>query len=159
MVRTSLWTCAAALAAFLGPAAAQGSATGFTGTYMVEDGGSQIEFYPCGDATCGRIAWMRKGQDKKGRPLVDKRNPDPALRTTPLLGLTILSGLRPGEDPNAFEGEVYNPQDGNTYPVTVTLTSEEQIKVRGCGLAGLICQTQEWARAAPLNPSLEQPSQ
>jgi len=159
MVRISFLTCAVALAAFLGPAAAQGAVTGPIGTYMVEDGGSQIEFYQCGDATCGRIAWMLKGQDKKGRPLVDKRNPDPTLRTTPLLGLTIMYGLRPGEDVNAFEGEVYNPQDGKTYPVTVTIASESEIKVRGCGLAGLICQTQEWARATPLNPPLEQPSQ
>jgi uncharacterized protein (DUF2147 family) len=157
MVRTSFWTCAAALAAFLGPAAAQGAATGPNGFYMVEDGGSQIEFYQCGEATCGRIAWMLKGEDKKGRPLVDKKNPNPSLRTTPLLGLTILYGLRPGEDPNAYEGEVYNPQDGNTYPVTVTVTSDSEIQVRGCGLAGLICQTQAWARAAPL--TMEQPSQ
>lgn len=157
MVRISTWTCAAALAALIGPAGAQEAPIGPNGYYMVEDGGSQIEFYQCGDATCGRIAWMLKGEDKKGRPLVDKKNPNPALRNTPLLGLTILYGLKAGDKANAYEGEVYNPQDGNVYPVTVTVSSESEIQVRGCGLAGLICQTQEWARAAPL--SMEQPTQ
>lgn len=160
MVRVSLFACAVAFAGFLAPAAAQMPGERPAGRYMVEDGGSQVEFYPCGAATCGRIIWMKKGEDKKGRPLVDKNNPDPSLRTTPLLGLTILHDLRPGEEANAYAGEVYNPRDGNRYPVTVTILSESEISVKGCGFAGLICKTQQWARVAdPMNQSMDQPTQ
>jgi uncharacterized protein (DUF2147 family) len=151
LIRKSSWIIAAALAVSLTSLAAQESIEpapvyGPTGTYWTEDAISQVEFYPCEGATCGRIVWMQKPLDKKGRPLVDKRNPDPALRTVPLMGLTILSALRPSGEANTWEGQVYNPRDGNTYPVTVTIESESQIKVRGCGFAGLICRSQQWAR-------------
>jgi len=160
MLRISLLVCALAFAGLVTPASAQMPSEGPNGRYLVEDGGSQIEFYPCGDATCGRIIWMQKGEDKKGRPLVDKNNPDPSLRSTPLLGLTILHDLRPGEEASIYVGEVYNPRDGNRYPVTVTLLSPQLISVKGCGFAGLICKTQEWARVAdPMNQSMDQQTQ
>lgn len=151
---------AAALLGLLTPALAQMSPESPAGRYLVQDGESQVEFYPCGPATCGRIIWMQKNEDKKGRPLVDKNNPDPGLRSTPLLGLTILHDLRPGDEPNAYIGEVYNPRDGNRYPVTVTMLSDAQISVKGCGFAGMICRTQEWARVSdPVNQSMDQPAQ
>lgn len=157
MLRTSLFASALALAGFIAPASAQMPSAGPGGRYLVEDGASQIEFYSCGMATCGRIIWMQKGEDKKGRPLVDENNPDPSLRATPLLGLTILHDLRPGDEADAYVGEVYNPRDGNRYPVTVTLLSPQLISVKGCGFAGFICQTQQWARVAePVNQSMDQ---
>jgi uncharacterized protein (DUF2147 family) len=160
MMRSSLVACAIAFAGFLAPAAAQMPAEAPQGRYLVEDGGSQVEFYSCGVAICGRIIWMQKNQDKKGRPLVDENNPDPNMRSTPLLGLTILHDLRPGEERNAYVGEVYNPRDGNRYPVTVTILSDAEISVKGCGFAGFICKTQQWARVAnTVNQSMDRPTQ
>ena len=47
--------------------------------------------------------------------LTDTFNEDPKLKGRPMLGLQILT-LRATDNPWHFEGEIYNPQDGKTYP-------------------------------------------
>ena len=47
---------------------------------------------------CGKIVWLSEPNDKKGNPKLDRRNPDATLQTQPLLGLTILSQLKPSSD-------------------------------------------------------------
>lgn len=55
----------------------------------------QVEIAPCGDRLCGKMIWFRWPNDAQGLPLVDLKNADPALRSRPLLGLTILYGSSP----------------------------------------------------------------
>ena len=73
----------------------------------------RVEIAPCGDRLCGKIIWFRWPNDAQGLPLVDLKNKNPALRTRPLLGLTVLKDLRPADDGRTWTGgEVYNPDDG-----------------------------------------------
>jgi uncharacterized protein (DUF2147 family) len=63
-----------------------------------------------------------------------------------LLGLVLFTGLKPSK-PNQWAGQVYNADDGNNYEVTVKLAEPSRVEVEGCGLAGLVCQSEKWQRA------------
>ena len=117
------------------------------GVWMPEDKASMVEIYDCGEAKCGRVVWMKDGNDENGEALTDIYNPDPDLRSVPVLGLEIMSEIKPTEDEGVWRGRVYNPQDGRTYDFWLTAESESQIIIEGCGLYNLVCQKHTWDRA------------
>ena len=78
----------------------------------------------------------------------DQRNPDPALRSRPMMGLQILT-LRYGDKPGIYDGEIYNPQDGNTYSGYVEMLGPDQVRLNGCVLYNIICQGEDWVRVIP----------
>lgn len=117
------------------------------GSWLVEDGSSQIRFEPCGERVCGRIAWLKDGVDPEtGREIKDKNNPDEAQRGTKLLGLVIFKNL--AVSGGAWSGDVYNPDDGRTYSVKIRALPDGRLEVKGCALAGLFCQAEVWTSAA-----------
>jgi len=129
-------------------------ADGLDGVWLTAGAESQIEIAPCGDAYCGRILAVLKPSNPQNNPSTDVNNPDPALRDRPIEGLTILSGLKPGGDPNVWEGSVYNPEDGGTYDVTLTLKGDK-LEVEGC-MALVLCDSQTWTRVQMPLPSQPQ---
>ena len=74
---------------------------------------------------------------------MDRENPDPAKRKRPLVGLQILIGMKSKGDA-AWQGAIYNPDDGRTYSATVRL-SGDQMKVKGC-VASVFCKTNTFLR-------------
>ena len=78
----------------------------------------------------------------------DMRNPDETLRSRPMMGLQILT-LRYSEKPGIYDGEIYNPQDGNTYSGYVEMISADQLKLNGCVLYNIVCQGEDWVRVIP----------
>jgi len=104
----------------------------------------KIEIVPCGDRLCGKLVWFRWPNDAQGLPLVDLKNPDPALRTRPLLGLTVLSGLRRVSE-NAWEdGKIYNPDDGENYSAKMSINKDGSLRIRVYVLLPLFGKTQIW---------------
>mgnify|MGYP002403652921 CR=1 FL=1 len=75
----------------------------------------------------------------------DHRNKDPALRNRPMLGLQILT-LRQGNQPFLFDGEIYNPEDGNTYSGYVEMTGPDTLRLNGCVLFNVVCRGEDWTR-------------
>ena len=121
------------------------------GTWLTADGSSKVLFEPCAAAICGKIVWISDPIDAEtGGPVVDKHNPNAALRSRPLVGITLLFGLKPGGDPNQWEGSVYNPEDGGVYGVTITLNDATHLELKGCLIAGLLCQGETWTKTADL---------
>ena len=112
-----------------------------------------VEFAPCSDASalCGTIRWPWEAADEKGWPRLDAQNSDAALRTRPLVGLSILSGLTRSSK-GGWEGRIYNPEDGQTYRATVRLTAADTLTIEGCVL--FICQKQVWRSASALTAAL-----
>ena len=116
------------------------------GVWMPEDEESMVEIYDCEDAMCARVVWMNEERDENGEILTDIYNPDPALRSVPVLGLEIMTDIKPTDEDKVWQGRVYNPKDGRTYDFWLTVKSEQQITIQGCGLYNLICQTHTWNR-------------
>lgn len=139
-------TAVVAVMMLLGVGAA--SAADIAGTWLTEGGASKVKLEPCGDALCGRLVWLREPNDPKtGGPVTDNKNPDAALRGRALLGVVILTGIKPAEDAGEWSARAYNADDGNTYDVTLKLHDDGNLELEGCGLGGLICQGETWTRA------------
>ncbi|MDO8354509.1 MAG: DUF2147 domain-containing protein, partial [Aestuariivirga sp.] len=101
-----------------------------------------VRIAPCGPSLCGAIVGLAKPLDKKGRPKVDKKNPNTSLRTRPLMGLTILANMKSAGE-NTWRGTIYNADDGKTYSSYMKL-SGSNMKVKGC--FGPFCKTMLFVR-------------
>ncbi|HEY6871861.1 MAG TPA: DUF2147 domain-containing protein [Geobacteraceae bacterium] len=98
---------------------------------------SEVELFRCGDKICGKVAWlmnanyMNSKDGPVGTPKVDRKNPDPTLRTRPIIGLQVIEGLAPAGDNRWDHGLCYDPESGNTYKCKARLASPERLEVRG----------------------------
>ncbi|HYH69742.1 MAG TPA: DUF2147 domain-containing protein [Methyloceanibacter sp.] len=138
---------AAGLLAPVTPTAA--AAADPTGIWMKPDSErpARIEVKKCGGTKlCAKIIWLENPKDSRGNPLRDIRNSNPSHRGRTILGLPLFSGFAPS-GPNAWAGQIYNPEDGNTYSATLTLVSHKQITLKGCKAFGLLCGQKTWVRS------------
>lgn len=117
------------------------------GVWLTDEGKAKVEISACGSGgqLCSKIIWLREPNDSKGKPLRDMRNKDDNQRGRPILGLPLLTNLAPAGS-GIWGGNIYNPEDGNTYKATMQLLSKDRIKLQGCAMFGLICGTKMWAR-------------
>ena len=138
-----LFGCAVILAAGPGRAAEPP-----IGEWLVKDGYAQVRIENCGGALWGVISWEAKPGAR------DAENPDPALRGRPVLGMPILLDMREktvnnwGTKEQRWVGHVYNSENGKTYDGSITLTSRNVLRVKGCVL-GFLCGGQNWTRVTP----------
>jgi uncharacterized protein (DUF2147 family) len=110
------------------------------GDWLVENKGAVIRVSTCaGNNVCGNIVWT-----KGPRTATDTNNPDPAKRSRPILGLQMFE-MKPTR-PNRWEGEIYNAEDGKTYASSITMRSDNVLRIEGCVL-GFLCGGQDWSRA------------
>jgi uncharacterized protein (DUF2147 family) len=110
------------------------------GLWLVEDKSARIRIEKCGNEMWGTVAWLRD-------PKNDANNPNPALRSRPMIGAAVLIGMKPAGG-ERWEGEVYNGRDGKTYDSKMTVTPSGALKIEGCVLGGLICGGENWTRLA-----------
>lgn len=133
------------------PTQASAQTQGLNGRWASQGFGSIVDFQACeGDPTaiCGRIKWLWEANDSHGRPRVDGRNPDRALRGRGLVGIEIIRGFRETAPGVWTGGALYNPDDGRTYTGTIRLR-QGALYLQGCALT-LFCQTQTWRRPEDL---------
>lgn len=116
------------------------------GVWLHDNRRIEIEIAPCGDRLCGKLVWFRRPNDAQGLPLVDFKNADPALRTRPLLGLTILQGLRRTGDNTWEDGNVYDPDDGENYTASMSINADGTLRLRAYVLLPLFGKTLIWTR-------------
>jgi len=111
------------------------------GEWMVANGEAMIRVVDCGGQYWGLVAWEQKPGG------VDKRNPNPALRNRSTLGMPILLGMTPRAGAQAaWNGQMYNSEDGRTYDGRIRLTAPDTLRVEGCVL-GFLCGGEDWHRA------------
>ena len=66
---------------------------------------------------------------------------------TPLIGLTVLTGLKAESDTEYTGGRIYDPKSGKTYKSKATLSADgKTLKVRGYVGVSLLGRTQTWTR-------------
>jgi uncharacterized protein (DUF2147 family) len=139
-----------AMAAALVPlSATQAAAADPTGIWRKSEQGERpgkFEIYRCGSGKrylCAKIVWLQDPLHE-GKPIHDIRNENPRLRSRPILGLPIINGMAQ-VGANQWKGNIYNPEDGNTYSATLTLVSRNQINLRGCK-GWILCGERTWLR-------------
>jgi uncharacterized protein (DUF2147 family) len=134
----------AVIAAMLGAAPAKAQGVEPTGVWLTQAGDARVRVSKCSGGICGVIVWLRQPIDPStGRPQVDDKNPNPALKTRPVIGLPLFSGMRPSA-PNKWSGHIYNADDGGTYESHVSMAGSSSLRVEGC--VGAICGGETWTR-------------
>lgn len=111
---------------------------------------AKMQIHRCGSGgryLCVKIAWLKNPLDRKGNPLRDIRNSNPSQRGREIKGLPIVKGMAK-VGANQWKGNIYNPEDGNTYSATLTLVSRNKIVLKGCK-AFLLCGERVWLRTSP----------
>jgi uncharacterized protein (DUF2147 family) len=141
------------LSAFSPAIAIAFEADNILGQWFTTDGDAIIEFYRCDSKYCGRIIWSRDPNyppndemGMGGQPRVDRFNPDPRLRSRPIVGLTILKDFTFSGGNLWKDGTVYNPDNGKTYKCKLTLISKDRLEVKGYIGIPLFGKTSVWTR-------------
>jgi uncharacterized protein (DUF2147 family) len=131
--------------AMLVPAAA-GSGRALLGVWQHPENQSLIEVYPCQrNRLCIKIVEIGDGQR------TDTRNPDPALRSRPIIGLVIVNGAEAMPD-DRWAGRLYNRNDGRYYDGYLAPAPMERLALTGCVMM-VLCRTVIWQRPQKRPPA------
>lgn len=90
---------------------------------------------PCGDTLCATVIWasaVAQADAKKGSG-------------KDLIGSQLVTGLRQQRD-GRWRGRAYVPDINIRGSATVTQLNPNQLRVSGCVIAGIVCQTRHWHR-------------
>ena len=119
------------------------AASTLVGDWKTPEKNGVVRIYECGAALCGKVV---AGDDLTAHPdATDVKNKDASLRSRPMKGLVIFSGLTGG--PKEYKGALlYNPADGGAYHGAITMVDDNTLKLTGC-VVFPFCQTQVWHRA------------
>ncbi len=117
-------------------------------------GNPTIEIFRCGENYCGKIAKLERpnypADDEggmAGQPRVDLNNPDPNLRTRPLLGMQLCEGFTYSGGDVWKSGRIYDAGSGKIYKCKMTLTDPNRLEVRGYIGFSLLGRTEIWIRS------------
>ncbi|MBO0932993.1 DUF2147 domain-containing protein [Fibrella aquatilis] len=115
-------------------------ADAIVGEWISEHKDGRIQVYRKGDEYFGKLIWI---QDQT---VLDAYNPDPALRSRPLMGSVILSNIKFVK--NSWEdGRIYDPQSGKSYSCNMQLANDKTLKIRGYIGISLLGRTSVWSKA------------
>ena len=109
--------------------------------WVTANGSGIIRLEPCGPKLCGKIAGPGPKADKNGAQ-TDVKNPNPALRSRPIVGLAILTGFSDQGKGKLTGGQIYDPTEGKSYRSELRLKPDGKLEVKGC--IGPICVSQIW---------------
>lgn len=122
---------------------AQGAAEP-SGVWQTQAGDARVKISKCSGGICGVIVSLREPIDPAtGKPQVDDKNPNPALKKRPMLGLPLFSAMQPVAA-NKWSGQIYNADDGGTYASSISVAGPDTLRVEGC--VGALCGGETWTR-------------
>ena len=146
-MRTGSVVCGAAIAALLVAGVAGGALANPLGVWLSGSGKSHVKVAPCSNdkaKLCGEIVWLRSPLGEDGKPRRDRHNDDESLRSRPLIGIQVLTDMEDEGDDEWGDGDIYNPEDGETYDAEMEFIDRNTLKVSGC--VWFLCKTQTWKR-------------
>lgn len=115
------------------------------GQWSNASGEAHIDIFKKNEKYFGKIVWLKEPKDEKGLAKTDQKNPDPDLKSKPVLGLEILRDFV-YEDGKWTDGKIYDPKSGKTYSCNITEKSNGQLNIRGYIGISLIGRTEVWKR-------------
>jgi uncharacterized protein (DUF2147 family) len=126
------------------------------GVWHTRDDKSQVQVFKENGHYFGRILSLKDpnwpaddDQGMGGKPKSDRKNPDPKLRSRPIVGITIMMNFDYSGNNTWESGRVYDPESGNTYRGKMNLTATNRLELRGYVGIPLFGRTEVWTRQAP----------
>ena len=153
-MRTLVLSGTILLAATVGAAA---QAADPVGEWLVKEGTTRIKVVSCPQApgqpaTLWGVIWAEM------KPGVDDKNPDPAMRNRPMLGVPILINMKQTQG-NRWDGKIYDATRGSIFDSNISVNRQDMLEVRGC-VAGVFCGGEDWKRVTgTTTPPLALPAQ
>ncbi len=109
----------------------------------VSDDGEKghVQIHECGRKLCGKLVWNTQPDAN------DINNPDEALRSRRVIGLTILWDLEPDGENFWDYGRLYDPTTGKTWRCNIrVLPGGDRLRIRGYLGISLLGQSRIWTR-------------
>ena len=142
------------------------------GLWYDDTGEGAVRIEPCGNSLCGKIVWLKDPAHDDGTPLIDRHNPDASKQKRTICGLQILGDLKPSPEGGFDGGWVYDPKDGKSYSLAISLGGKDVLNITGYLGVKFLGQTMKWTRsktelpscvaqptAAPVEPKAVKPAQ
>jgi uncharacterized protein (DUF2147 family) len=114
------------------------------GVWWTEEKDGKVEIYKMNGKYYGKLIWMDEPKIN-GKPVLDDQNPDPDLRDRPIEGIVLLKKLTFDGD-QWDDGEVYDPESGDTYSCYIELESKNRLKLRGYLGFSVVGRSTFWTR-------------
>jgi len=116
------------------------------GVWLSADGTGWIKIELGPNGPVGSIAGSPDKAGDRQPSDTDELNPDSALRSRLLLGLTIMDGFDYAGEGKWKNGRIYDPNSGKTYKCKLTLIDENTLELRGYIGISLLGRTERWTR-------------
>ncbi len=116
------------------------------GDWYTENNNAIIKIYKDGNTLSGKITWMKTPNDENGNPKTDPENPDEKLKSRKRLGMIMMYNFSYDEEEQWDDGEIYDPESGNTYSGIITMTSKNKLDLRGYVGISWFGRTSQWTR-------------
>lgn len=93
----------------------------------------------------GQMVWMEKATDANGNKILDTKNPDKSLRSTPIDKIVMFYGLQYNAKKKQWDGaKIYDPQRGIRANLTICFEKDGRLRVKGSLLG--ISESVFWKR-------------
>lgn len=123
-------------------------ADNIVGTYISKQGDDRfkVKVVKLTDGTYrGQVIWLEHDKDANGNPILDTKNPDKKLRTTPANSIVLFSGLKYDAKKHRWDDtKIYDPQRGLRANMTAEFTADGRLKIKGSLLG--ISETVYWTK-------------
>lgn len=140
-----LWVVA--VMAALPLSAQTNKADDIVGYWLNEEGTGKIQIFKVNTSYYGKLVWLKDPNDSvTGKPRTDVENPDPKLRSIPLIGLVNLKGFVFDGDDEWKDGSIYDPKNGKTYNCFMKFESANILKIRGYIGVSMLGRTTLWKK-------------
>lgn len=111
------------------------------GTWYNEAKTGRIQFFMKDSRLSGKVVWLKETGIK------DAKNPDPELRSRPIIGIVNLTGFVSKDGKSWTGGKIYDPESGKTYSSKITIVNDRELDVRGYIGSPLLGRTTRFTRA------------
>jgi uncharacterized protein (DUF2147 family) len=113
------------------------------GVWVTEGSRSKVEIFKTGNSYAAKIIWLAEENNAEGLPKTDKKNPDPGLKSRPIIGLVILSDLK--LENGVWKGsKIYSPERGEYVNCSLQLQDGYTLKITAT--KGFFSTTKYWRK-------------
>ena len=120
------------------------------GTWLNQEATGKITLYKENGKYFGKVVWLREPNDKvTGKPRTDVENPDPKLKSRPLVGLVSMQGFTFDGKAEWSGGTIYDPKNGKTYKCYIAFEGPNKLKIRGYIGVSVLGRNTYWTKTTP----------